>query len=726
MGGGYGNQNQGINQGIGLYGSNNNNVGLYGAQQGPGMNMGGYGNQVNQGGYNPQGQQGGIGMYGNHHQGPPSQGSLYNQGPYDNYGVGGPNRGYGGPPLQGGYGSNNQRGYGNNQHLMNNQGGGYNSGLPNQHTPGRGDAPLSGVMSGGGGIPPPQAQQQRGHASLSSSNAPNDGLSGPYPPSFPAGGSGGGVPGQQPQGAAGGGNAYHSGPGWDQLPRWQASGAGQLSYGQGGAGAGNSAGYGSGGAAAMNAGSVGGAPTSGYGTTGGGGGVGHSAASSFPHYPRPPAEYQSAGSYDQYQGPSGYQGPGGGGTSSYNNNHGGGGAYGTANGGASDTNLSGPYPPSFQAGNTGYEATTAAGGTGALSSLLQAPYNPEHAARTGKYPSILGGRPENNVGPPEPAALADRSMSSSGMLGGEGDHDSVAGSIPEGPGLPEGSGLKIEESGSKKSSSGSLVADANSSNGPTSTPVSTEPEEDGDGAEAGGPPKKHIPEFVPPSERERGEGVLPGAPILPKRIIPDPSEYENDNRGGSNFRGSSYNGIPIPSAHDSQAKKREWLLSMNATLDATPIGQLDPNALPLSTIMNGWAKQKSSEGARNVEMWLDRVHQEYKNDNPSVYPTARMYTMAVDAWAKSNGGAPAARRAEALLERMDRLYREGEGRHEALKPTTGIFNAVINVSFSNQHERLVSNCQFLYFKLDMSLNTSFRLYLFSSPPMNYTGMGPFS
>ena len=83
-----------------------------------------------------------------------------------------------------------------------------------------------------------------------------------------------------------------------------------------------------------------------------------------------------------------------------------------------------------------------------------------------------------------------------------------------------------------------------------------------------------------------------------------------------------------------------------------------------------------------VEMWLDRVHTEYNSENANgVHPTARMYTMAVDAWAKSNGGAPAARRAEALLERMDRLYREGGGRHEALKPTTGIFNAVINVSY---------------------------------------------
>ena len=167
------------------------------------------------------------------------------------------------------------------------------------------------------------------------------------------------------------------------------------------------------------------------------------------------------------------------------------------------------------------------------------------------------------------------------------------------------------------------------------------------------------------------------APILPQRLAQP--EYENDGPRHSTHR-SSYNGVPYPGAHESMAKRREWLMSMNAMLENTPIGQVDPNQLPLSTIMNGWAKQKSSEGARMVEMWLDRVHSEYNAENPQVHPTARMYTMAVDAWAKSNGGAPAARRAEALLERMDRLYREGGGRHEALKPTTGIFNAVINVS----------------------------------------------
>lgn len=167
------------------------------------------------------------------------------------------------------------------------------------------------------------------------------------------------------------------------------------------------------------------------------------------------------------------------------------------------------------------------------------------------------------------------------------------------------------------------------------------------------------------------------APILPQRLAQP--EYESDGPRHSTHR-SSYNGVPYPGAHESMAKRREWLMSMNSMLENTPIGQVDPNQLPLSTIMNGWAKQKSSEGARMVEMWLDRVHSEYNAENPQVHPTARMYTMAVDAWAKSNGGAPAARRAEALLERMDRLYREGGGRHEALKPTTGIFNAVINVS----------------------------------------------
>ena len=50
--------------------------------------------------------------------------------------------------------------------------------------------------------------------------------------------------------------------------------------------------------------------------------------------------------------------------------------------------------------------------------------------------------------------------------------------------------------------------------------------------------------------------------------------------------------------------------------------------------------------------------------------------LLVDAWARSGELGAAANRAEDLLHHMNALYQTGE--HSKLKPTTGIFNAVIN------------------------------------------------
>jgi hypothetical protein len=117
---------------------------------------------------------------------------------------------------------------------------------------------------------------------------------------------------------------------------------------------------------------------------------------------------------------------------------------------------------------------------------------------------------------------------------------------------------------------------------------------------------------------------------------------------------------------------------MNRRLSEVPVGELDPAAVPIPAIMNGWAKTKSSEGAAMVEMWLRRSQEEYDagNRRPGIAPTTKMFTMTVDAYAKSNEGSKAAQRAEELLQRMHEMHRSG--RYENLKPTTGIFNAVIN------------------------------------------------
>ncbi len=657
-------------------------------------------------GYGNQGQeQGGEGYGGGHNipsYGAPPHSSSHHNHHHHHWGGGGHqgNRHYA-PGTILGTGSVGQQGPGGYSGMG---GGGGSGGYSSTGTP-QGSGGGGGMMSVPAGPPLPGTMGSISHLKQQQqlTNSSNDGLSGPYPPSFPSGGGGSGNGGVI--------SAYHQGPGWDQLPRWGGGGA-QMSYGSASSGNG---GYGSfptssgggGGGSGGNVGYGGGGAMSGSVA---GGGSGSGGRPSYPPYPMPPAENQStAGGYEEYPStgynPStaGVGGGGGGGVI------GGGGGAGGFVGGGGGRNIpsftppsyyenestptsasiggvsnvpSGPYPPSFQAGDYGNQGHGRAG-TGALSSVLQASYNPQLSAQQMKYPAILGG-------------TSDRAHLDSGSMG---DKSPING-IGEGVGASL-VGLDGPKRVTHSTASSGNISPASIVSGETASVLSSVGTTGANlvgASTGGGTPRNTTSSFVPGGSgaivmSTTGSGFLlsPGvagtgstgaandAPILPKRIIPDPSldNYDDDD---INMRATDYHGIPIPSSHDSLSWKRDWLLAMNATLDSTPIGQLDPNILPLSTIMNGWAKQKSSEGARMVEMWLDRVHSEYNAENPSVHPTARMYTMAVDAWAKSNGGAPAARRAEALLERMDRLYREGGGRHEALKPTTGIFNAVINVS----------------------------------------------
>lgn len=143
---------------------------------------------------------------------------------------------------------------------------------------------------------------------------------------------------------------------------------------------------------------------------------------------------------------------------------------------------------------------------------------------------------------------------------------------------------------------------------------------------------------------------------------------ENDDMWGDR---KSPLGISPPAS-----KKQEWLFRMTRKMQECPVGELDPSVIPMNAVMNGWAKSKSTQGAAMVEEWLQRAEKEFAAGNTQVVPTTKMYTMAVDAWARSGKGGAAAQRAEALLQQMYNMYKKGG--NPSLKPTTGIFNAVIN------------------------------------------------
>jgi hypothetical protein len=121
-------------------------------------------------------------------------------------------------------------------------------------------------------------------------------------------------------------------------------------------------------------------------------------------------------------------------------------------------------------------------------------------------------------------------------------------------------------------------------------------------------------------------------PILPQALqmnddsfghtMPSDDEEDDDEEDdGRNPYTQGAGGSP-------KSKEKKWLLRMNRRLAEIPVGDLDPATMPLSAVMNTWAKTKSSQGASMVEMWLKRAQQEYDAGNHRVEPTAKMYTMA--------------------------------------------------------------------------------------------------
>ena len=104
----------------------------------------------------------------------------------------------------------------------------------------------------------------------------------------------------------------------------------------------------------------------------------------------------------------------------------------------------------------------------------------------------------------------------------------------------------------------------------------------------------------------------------------DEDDDDNDNDQSSPYASTTHD----TDAHSPRAKKREWLLRMNRKLDDIAVGQLDPTAVPVTAVMNAWAKTRSAQGASMVEMWLQRAQKEYNVGNVAVVPTTKMYTMA--------------------------------------------------------------------------------------------------
>jgi hypothetical protein len=136
--------------------------------------------------------------------------------------------------------------------------------------------------------------------------------------------------------------------------------------------------------------------------------------------------------------------------------------------------------------------------------------------------------------------------------------------------------------------------------------------------------------------------------------------------------------IPDYDAND-KTKSYTWLdQGTNDILDTKriPIGKLtEDDVESISNLMANWAKRKSEHSALQVEQLLKRVVDDHNAGNSAVKVNTKMYTMAIDSWART-GGKQAAERATDIHRGMVEVYKQTGDLN--IMPSTISYNAVIN------------------------------------------------
>ncbi len=156
-----------------------------------------------------------------------------------------------------------------------------------------------------------------------------------------------------------------------------------------------------------------------------------------------------------------------------------------------------------------------------------------------------------------------------------------------------------------------------------------------------------------------------------------------------------------------------WLEQATAEildLSRIPMGQLTSDDIESITgLMANWAKNnksnnnnnitdfvsnnqksQSSSSALQVETLLKRVVDDHNYGNNSVKVTTRMYTMAIDAWAKT-GGKNAAERAHMIHSNMVEMYKQTGD--DNIRPSTISYNAVLNAWSKSGCEEACHNAE---------------------------------
>lgn len=202
-------------------------------------------------------------------------------------------------------------------------------------------------------------------------------------------------------------------------------------------------------------------------------------------------------------------------------------------------------------------------------------------------------------------------------------------------------------------------------------------------------------------------------------IRSNPSANESKEVLSQKFDTHHVNNIcHIHNSRDNNVNSRNaptWLEQATADildLSRIPMGQLTSDDIESITgLMANWAKNnksnnnnnnnntdfvsnnqksQSSSSALQVETLLKRVVDDHNYGNNSVKVTTRMYTMAIDAWAKT-GGKNAAERAHMIHSNMVEMYKQTGD--DNIRPSTISYNAVLNAWSKSGCEEACHNAE---------------------------------
>jgi len=126
-------------------------------------------------------------------------------------------------------------------------------------------------------------------------------------------------------------------------------------------------------------------------------------------------------------------------------------------------------------------------------------------------------------------------------------------------------------------------------------------------------------------------------------------------------------------------RNQKWLEEATAKLrdlKTFPMGTLTPDDVEsMVGLMAAWVRRRSVDAALTVEELLKRIVDDLRAGNDSIQVTTRMYTIAMDAWAKS-GVKGSAQRAQHIHDVMVQMYKETGD--PDIAPTNISYNTLLN------------------------------------------------